>query len=56
MGQVSFVYIDDRISGGRDIRAKAASFIQRRDLVHSGLNCSEAKSIWEPRRIGQWLV
>lgn len=38
MGHVLLVYIDDGISGTRDrISAKAASFIQRRDLARSGL-------------------
>ena len=56
MGHVSLVYIDDGISGASDkLSAKAASFIQRRDLNRSGLKCNEAKSNWEPRQIGQWL-
>ena len=55
MGHVSFVFIDDGISGARDRSAKAASFKQRRDLVRPNLNCNMAKSIWEPRQIGQWL-
>ena len=56
MGHVSLVYIDDGISGVADrTSAKAASFIQRKDLLSSGLKVNEAKSDWEPRQLGQWL-
>ena len=56
MGHVSLVYIDDGISGVADrTSAKAASIIQRKDLLSSGLKVNEAKSDWEPRQLGQWL-
>ena len=56
MGHVSLVYIDDGISGSKDLlTAKAASVIQRRDLSHSGLKVNEEKTDWQPRQIGQWL-
>ena len=56
MGHVSFIYIDDGISGAPDlITAKAASFIERKDLALSGLKENEKKSVWEPMQIGQWL-
>ena len=39
MGHCSLIYIDDGISSSRDpISAKAASYIQRNDLIQSGLN------------------
>lgn len=56
MGHVSLVYIDDGISGAKDLlTAKAASAIQRKDLSLSGLKANEAKTDWQPRQIGQWL-
>ena len=56
MGHVALVYIDDGISGVADrTSAKAASIIQRKDLLSSGLKVNEAKSDWEPRQLGQWL-
>ena len=56
IGHVSLVCIDDGISGARDrVRARAASLIERRDLVASGLNCNEGKSNWEPRQVLEWL-
>ena len=52
MGHVSFIYIDDGISGATDlITAKAASFIERKDLALSGLKENEKKSVWEPMQI-----
>ena len=57
MGHVSLVYINDGISGAHDrVSARAASLIERRDLVASGLKCNEGKSnYWEPRQVGEWL-
>ena len=56
MGHVSLVHINDGISGVADrTSAKAASIIQRKDLLSSGLKVNEAKSDWEPRQLGQWL-
>ena len=53
MGHVSLVYIDDSISGPRDrISLRAASLIERRDLVTSGLKCNEGTSNWEPKQVG----
>ena len=49
MGHVSLMYIDDGMSGAKDlISAKAASFIQRKDLSLSGLKANESKSEWAP--------
>ena len=55
-GTVFLIYIDDGISGSRDfIAAKAASYIQRNDLIQSGLKTNEKKSHWDPMQVGQWL-
>lgn len=56
MGHVSLVYTNDGISGAHDrVSARAASLIEKRDLVASGLKCNEGKSNWEPRQVGEWL-
>ena len=56
MSHNCFVYLDDGISGNRDyISAKAASNIQRNDLVSAGFVTNEEKSHWEPVQIGEWL-
>ena len=57
MGHVSLVYIDDGIYGAKEqLTAKAASFVERKDLSLLGLKENEAKSDWQPRQIGNGSV
>ena len=49
MGHVSLVNIDDGISGAHDrVSSRAASLIERGELVTSGLKCNA-------RQVGDWL-
>ena len=58
IGHCSFICIDDSMLGTRDpISAKAVSYIQRNDLIQSGLKTNEEKSHvhWDPMQVGKWL-